>query len=126
MYCHCRRLRHLLSLQPNDEKAYFNLGMIAMDDARYSDAEKSFRMAIQVSGAVDELVHDHARPKITLSCECSVSVMLAVALLAVNEATVLALSVICSHLDFCALSSDHSLVTCLFNIKACVTQFGSC
>ena len=35
--------------EPNNEKIYFNLGMLAMDDHEFVKAEKWFKTAIEVS-----------------------------------------------------------------------------
>jgi len=38
-----------MSLEPDNEKIYFNLGMLSMDDAKFEQAKTWFDKAIQVS-----------------------------------------------------------------------------
>jgi len=37
-----------MDLQPENDRVYFNLGMLAMDDGNAEDAEKWFKKAIQL------------------------------------------------------------------------------
>ncbi|CAL4118541.1 unnamed protein product [Meganyctiphanes norvegica] len=45
-----QRLLKLVKLDPENERVYFNLGMITMDDKDYESAEKWFRKAIELKG----------------------------------------------------------------------------
>ena len=42
------RLLSLVSLQPDNEKAYFNLGMITMDEGWTWESEYWFKKAIEI------------------------------------------------------------------------------
>lgn len=37
-----------MEFEPNNEKIYFNLGMLSMDDGKHNDAENFFIKAIKV------------------------------------------------------------------------------
>lgn len=39
-----KRLKHLLKLDPNNERALFNLGMLAMDNGDMNAAEYHFKV----------------------------------------------------------------------------------
>lgn len=41
-----KRLRHLLQLEPNNERALFNLGMLAMDNGDMPAAEHYFKVIV--------------------------------------------------------------------------------
>lgn len=45
-----QRLLNLVKLDPGNERVYFNLGMITMDDKDHKSAEKWFRKAIELKG----------------------------------------------------------------------------
>lgn len=46
--CMCYRLHKLLEQEPNNEKIYFNLGMLSMDEHDFKAALKWFDKATQV------------------------------------------------------------------------------
>lgn len=48
MMLKCFRLHKLEKVEPENEKLYFNLGMLAMDDKHFDKAEKWFIKSIQV------------------------------------------------------------------------------
>lgn len=46
---HVCRLNKLMDYEANNEKIYFNLGMLSMDEGKFHEAEKYFIKAIRVS-----------------------------------------------------------------------------
>ena len=42
------RLMTLMSMEPENEKLYFNLGMLSMDDQKFEEAKQWFDKAIEV------------------------------------------------------------------------------
>jgi tetratricopeptide (TPR) repeat protein len=56
------RLLRLEKLDKNNEKIYFNLGMLSMDDQHFVEAKKWFDKAINVSRQVCELFEDYVNP----------------------------------------------------------------
>jgi len=42
------RLMLLMSMEPDNEKIYFNLGMLSMDDRKFDQAKQWFDKAIEV------------------------------------------------------------------------------
>ena len=42
------RLMTLMDLEPDNEKVYFNLGMLSMDDRKFEQAKQWFDKAIEV------------------------------------------------------------------------------
>ena len=42
------RLHQLMEVDADNEKIYFNLGMLSMDDKKYTEAHKWFHKAVEV------------------------------------------------------------------------------
>ena len=42
------RLMTLMSMEPENEKVYFNLGMLSMDDQKFEEAKQWFDKAVEV------------------------------------------------------------------------------
>ena len=47
--CSCYRLNELMEMEPENEKVYFNLGMLAMDAREFEKAREWFHQAVEVS-----------------------------------------------------------------------------
>lgn len=50
---YCCRLYKLIKKGKGNERVYFNLGMLAMDDKKIVAAEKWFKKAVEVSIAIE-------------------------------------------------------------------------
>ena len=54
--CSCCRLNELMEMEPENEKVYFNLGMLAMDAREFEKAREWFHQAVEVS-VVNGVIH---------------------------------------------------------------------
>jgi len=57
------RLMTLMDLEPDNEKIYFNLGMLSMDDKKFIQAKAWFDKAIEVSFGIFVMFLSHTSPE---------------------------------------------------------------